>query len=329
MKTPQITPLLRTILVACSLAACTAPEPPTPWESRLAPALCTRAESLLGEGDRDASRSTALRALEQAQGQGDVISEARALNLLGLVDQNPGQLKRSLQILKGAPLEGDLWQIRLALARLSLRAGELEVARAHIEAVLESSAEWPAPVQRARAEVNGYHMLARILRLEGDVELAAKHERWAALQLTVLPDLEEQELRQAVAQALGDDYADRALFDDAFQAHARAANLAAKLGEQRALLTASLCMSRDLIMLNRLADAIDHFNRTLSLARELNDWESMEQIALEALFWLDSRGEPWNSQRRHLFLDTLLDVSANTPDGDALKSSEDSTPPRG
>lgn len=329
MKTPRITHMLRTALVACTLSACAAPEPPTPWQSRLAPALCTRAESLLGAGDRDASRSTALRALEQAQGQRDVVSEARALNVLGLVDHEPGQLERSLRLLEGAPLEGNLWQTRLALARLSLDAGELEVARIHIESVLESSAGWPAPVQRARAEVNGYHMLAQILRLEGDSELAAKHERWAALQLTVLPDLEEQELRQAVAQALGDDYADRALFHDAFQAHARAANLAANFGEQRALLTASLCMSRDLVMLNRLTDAVDHFSRTLNLARELNDWESMEEIALEALFWLDSRGEPWDSRRRHLFRDTLHDVSANTSEGNAPEASEDSTPPRG
>jgi hypothetical protein len=168
-------------------------------------------------------------------------------------------------------------------------------------------------VLRARAEAVGYHMLAAIRRGEGKRELAAKHERWAALQLSVLPDIEMQQLRQEVAQTLGDDCAARGLFEEAFQAHARAANLAAGLDDPRALLTASLCMSRDLVLLDRLNDAVDHFSRSLALARELDDWDSVEDIALEALHWLDTRGEPWDSRRRRIFHDTLQELALRTP----------------
>jgi tetratricopeptide (TPR) repeat protein len=324
MKTPCTTRLVRTILAACLLSACAAREPPSPWDARLAPALCTRAESLLENGENDAARAEASRALKHAEAQEDAVSRARALTVLGLVDHAPDQLRESLRLMNDAPAGGDIWEIRLDLARLALDAGALETALEHIELVLEEAPDWPAPLKRARAESRGSHMLATIRREEGQLELAAKHERWAALQLTVLPDHELQDLRQAVAQALGDDCAARALFQEAFRAHARAANLAAKLGDKLARLKASRSMSRDLILLDRLADAVDHYGRTLSLARELDDWNTMESIALEALHWLDSHGEPWDSRRRRLFRDTLHEVSRRPPD-----AGDDSTPPRG
>jgi tetratricopeptide (TPR) repeat protein len=325
MKTPPISHLLRAALAAGVLAACSISEPTSAWETRLAPALCTRAESLLEARDVDGAREAASQALEQAQSQRDVVSEARALCVLGLVDHSPAQLKASHRLLADPPAEEGLWEIRLDLAHLALDWGAPESAEEFLKPVLDAASDWPAPGQRALAEARGYHMLATIRRAEGRLDAAAKHERWASLQLTVLPDHELRDLRLEVAQALGDDCAARGLFQEAFHAHAQAASLARRLGKPRARLKASLCMSRDLVLLDRLTDAVDHFGRTLDLAREMDDWGSVEDIALEALDWLDTRGEPWNSRLRRVFRDTLIEVSARVPPN----TTDDSPPPRG
>ncbi len=300
--------------MAALLGACTASQPSSPWESRLAPALCSRAEEQLSAKDPNAAKLSATQALEQARAQKDALSEARALGVLGLINQSRGQLDRAAQLMLDVPWEEDSgWLARLAFAQLAIQNDAPEDALATLEPLVDRTADWADVHKRALAEARAYHMLATLGRQQGQLEDARKHQRWAALQISVLPDGELARLRRQIAQALGDDYAAQALFEQAFIEHARAANMAAKLNEPLARLQATRSMSRDLVLLDRLADAVDHYGRTLGLARELDDWTAMGDVAREALHWLDAHGEPWDSTKRRLFVETLqeLDLKAH------------------
>ncbi len=318
MNSRRLLPALFPALLAVALGACGGPPETPTWDARLPPALCSRAEELLADGNLDGARAAASRALEHARAVGDPASEARARHVLGLLDGSQEELGAALALLDSVPDDDALAAQRLVLAELALRNGAPESARALVGSVLERTGDWEEPVPRARVEAWASHLMAVILRDDGRRDEAYKRERWASLQLTVLPNAEALALKRSVAQALGDDLAARAEFDEAYREHAKAAALAAELEDREALLHASRCVGRDLVLMDRLGDAVLHFGRTLDVARELDDWDVVEDVALEALHWLDRRGEPWDSRYRRVFRDTLDEVTArrrSTPAG--------------
>ena len=316
---------ITSIIASAALLAlsCATPEGSADWDSHYATALCVRAETLLGEGRAEEAQVAAEEALEQARALGDTAAEGRARYILALVGRSPEQLEAARRLLDDAPLGSEAWRTRLVLAQLALDAGELESATADLQSVLRETKEWDDVRQRAHAEAVASHLMARIQWLRGEEDKARASDRWAALQLTLVPESELLPLRRAVAQSVGDDNARRFLYADAFAQHARAANIAARLGDNEARLLASRCMSRDLMLQGRLADAIDHYQRAVTLARSLERWNTAVDIAHEALDWMDSRGEPWNSERRRPFNLTLDE--ARQRDAQGNPKSDDST----
>ena len=179
---------------------------------------------------------------------------------------------------------------------------------------------------QTRAEALASHVLASVRRRQARPADARRHERWASLQLSVLPDAELRALRQAVAQALGDDHAALREYDEAFRHHAAAANLAVLLEDERALLVAARAMGRDLVAVDRLTHAMDHAGRAVRIARDLEDWRTTEDIAREALSWLDLHGEPWDSARRRPFQQALAEASRRRTEAAPAAPAGDSTP---
>jgi len=307
--------------------ACSSVAQPPAWDARYVAALCSRAETLLAEGQREAAAETARAALELARERQDPLNEARARHVLGLVDDSPEELEAALALLGDLPQDAGDWRTRLALANLAVQAGALAAAEAHLDPLLQQTPDWPDLRQRAMAEALASHLMAQVRRSQGRTDEARRHERWAGLQLTVLPDTSLRPLRQAVAQQLGDDHAAQGEFGEAFRQHALAANLAAILEDDRARLRATRSLSRDLVQLDQLTDAMGHAQRAVDMACGLHDWRSAAEIAREALAWLDHRGEPWDSVRRQPFETALRDASSRAESTPPQTS--DGSPPSG
>ena len=280
------------------------------WDARLTSALCLRAERLMALGEVDEASLAAKRALERALEQADAPSEARARQIIGLAERSPEQLASALELLGEPHGEPEAWRTGLVLADLARQAGHLESAETHLEPVMEATRTWQDLRQKARAEAVAFHIMGSIQRAQGRPRRALGHERQADLQLTILPTGEMVPLRLEVAQALGDDYSAASMHRDAYLAHAHAAQLAERLGRPYAVLIATRCVSRDLVSMDRLIDAMDHAARAMDLSRLLSDSRALEDIAREALRWLDLRGEPWNSPHRAPFNRALDELTA-------------------
>jgi tetratricopeptide (TPR) repeat protein len=305
MKTNQINLIL---CIALTLG-CGSPGT-SDWDARLTSALCLRAERLMALGEVQDASHAAQRALERALELADASSEARARQILGLVERSPEQLVSALELLGEPRGEPEAWRTGLILAHLALQAGQLDSAEAHLKPVLEASGSWKNLRQKARAEAMALHIRGAIHRGQGSPAQALSHERQADLQLTILPKGEMVPLRLAVAQALGDHYSAAGMPRDAYLAHAHAAQLAERLGRFRAVLIATRCVSRDLLSMDRLMDAMDHAGRAMDLSRLLSDSRALEDVAREALRWLDQHGEPWNSAHRGPFNRALDELTA-------------------
>jgi hypothetical protein len=303
--------LLLTLLLG---AGCTSPATPPNWDAEMSAALSARGQELAEQGKPEAGRSLAEEALALARQCGAISAQSRALALLAWIDRSYVQAEEALELLDGDPHEPEFWDLQLLLAGLALEQqmtqeseGAEWVSRAlgHAREVIGPASETSDLALRAEYEGSARHLAATALRRLGQPGRAAVHERQAALVLTLLPKKELPALRQAVAQARGDDLARDAEFEPAFEQHALAENLARELGDEAAELAAMAGRSGDLAGLGRLRDAAQTASTLARLALSRQVIDLARSSAQRGLAWLDA-ADPFGFQslRRDL-LDTL------------------------
>ena len=300
--------LLSVLLMA---AACTSPpdERPLTWEAKLAWAACSRAEDFLARGDAVRAREVAWEALMQARSAGYVPAEARALALLGQIDENVELLGEAVRLAEGLASEGLRVETDLALATALADDGRGLEALPLLDQTLETTAGWNDRTASARAEARAHHLRATILRQIGQQDAAASAERQAFLSLTLVPGTEQGALRLAVLQSVGDGYALARQDREAFEFHSRASVLSQQLGDRGAEGAALHAMARDLTRLGRPRDAVHHSERALSAALEVGDTERAQLVAREALGLLHEIDEPADSARFQRFRNALFESS--------------------
>ncbi|MHC5210331.1 MAG: tetratricopeptide repeat protein [Planctomycetota bacterium] len=140
----------------------------------------------------------------------------------------------------------------------------------------------------ARLAARRHHATASALRLLGRGYEADAEERQSWLALSLLPDEELLPLRFAVALARGVDAASNGRGGEALDWHARASDLARRLGDRPGELAAVSALATDLVGLGRVDDALHHYQRALDLAQELGDLASARGLARQALAALDT-----------------------------------------
>jgi hypothetical protein len=279
----------------------------TRWDARVAEARVVRAEQLAEAGEHEAALTEALAGLAASRQAVHPAGTARALLLLGRLEEDPARLQEALAFFEGLHDEAGCAAARMALAGQAVRDGRPDAALAWLEPVAAELAVAPddrsptARMDAAQAAAGVHHLRAAALRLAGRPEEALALQRQAGLALTLLPDAGMQELRMAVAQQLGDDLRAASDCKAAFEQHARAASLARETGDRRAELSAIAGLSDDLACLGRLRDATDHCQRALSLAQELEDGELAHALAQRGLQWLAVLREPQASVRWERF----------------------------
>ena len=283
-----------------------------PWQQGMAGALAARAAEMAEAGDEEAARRTAEEALELAQTLGEGRSMGRALAVLGWLDRDLEQLTaaRELALKHAPPMEQ--WDLRLLLADVMLDSGQVDEAIRELDPVIDQAAAWPDVAVRARAEAPARRMRSVARRRKGQIDAARDDDRQALLLLTVLPDFELRELRLALGLARGDDLFALGDPSDAYALHTRARTLAAALGDVASESRALAAQAADLAALGRQGDAADRALLAVDYARAAGDDDLARRVALDALGWLEERGEAVDSLRRLRLLKVLRELDGSS-----------------
>jgi len=282
------------------------------WSRGMGGALAIRAEDLARSGQAAEARQTALEAMELARNAGDGRAEARALAVLGKLDQDPQLLTRALELLELHAPPPAAWGVRLALAEQLLRTDRLPAAMEQLDLVVAQAEAHDEPGVRARYEAPARHLRALALGRLGQPDQARADNRRAVLVLSLLPDSQLRELRLALALAQGDDALARGRPAEAYALHTRARTLAGLLGDLPAEARALLAQAHDLAARGRFADAADRALLACEHGLSADDPELARRAALQGLGWSDDAGLDLDDQRRTALLDALrrLDLRA-------------------
>jgi tetratricopeptide (TPR) repeat protein len=290
--------------------ACSTPEPVDPWGRGMGGALAIRAEDLLAEGRRDEAREAAAEALALPDGTLDDRSRARAMTVLGKLDDDLELLLSARDLLMAQAPPPATWEVRLLVADRLLDAGRLEQALEELDEVVAEAEEHPEHVVRALHEAPGRRLRSAALRRLGRLDEARADDRRAALVLSLVPDDVLPDLRLALALVLGDDALAMDRPAEAYALHARARTLAAALGNGAAETRALLTQSRALAAQGRFHDAADRALLTAEQAREVDEPELARRAALEGLGWADDAGQALDDHRRLALLAVLRELDA-------------------
>jgi tetratricopeptide (TPR) repeat protein len=279
-------------------------------------ALAIRADDLLAEGRRDEAREAATEALALPEGTLDERSRARAMTVLGELDDDLELLTGARDLLLAQAPPPATWEVRLLVADRLLDAGRLAEALIELDGVVAEAEEHPEHVVRAMHEAPARRLRSAALRRLGRLDEARADDRRAALVLSLVPDDVLPELRLSLALVLGDDALAMDRPAEAYALHARARTLAAALGDGTAESRALLTQSRALAAQGRFHDAADRALLTAERARAVGEAELARRAALEGLGWANDAGQALNDHRRLALLAALreLDEAATGDD---------------
>jgi tetratricopeptide (TPR) repeat protein len=270
---------------------------PLTWSQRLAVGRLDQAEAEFGRGD-PAARITAGLALAEARAAGHAPTIAQAQALLGALEGNLPRLQDGLHQLELLGDTAGAASARLWLAELAVQAGRPDVAVPVLAAAVAAlPSNLSGRLESAGTEARVYHLQATALRLDADFPAAAAAERRAALALTLLPEDELLPLRTAVAQACGDDLLRAGDARAALARFAEASSLARRSADRPAELRALVSLATGLHLDGHHAEAADHCQRALYLARALSDATATREAGARGLSALQALGEPANSPR--------------------------------
>jgi tetratricopeptide (TPR) repeat protein len=294
------------LLIGFGAGCVEAPRSQASWAAKRAEVQLQRALASEAEGDLLRAHELAGVALDESREAVHPPTTARAMALLGRLEGDHLLLLKAINLLDALGETAALIRARLDLAELAVASGQFRMAAAQTDAALTllEAAELGRQ-EDARLAARAWHTYAEALREAGAPGAARSRQRQASLMLSLLDDSELPQLRLAVSQRLGDDHAAASDYRQAFQQHSRASFLARDQGNRLAEMIAVTSLSLDLGAMDRPRDAVDHCERALAIALELNEQEHAAVLAQRALQFLVILGETPGSERWALFSTVL------------------------